>query len=99
MKNGNYYVYITTNPRKTVLYTGITNNLIRREIEHFKTRGDKKYFASKFYCYKMLYFEYFTDINQAIRREKEIKNMNRNNKEKLIKSKNLNMEFLVFENI
>ena len=97
MNRGNYYVYITTNPRKTVLYTGITNNLIRREIEHFKTRGDKKNFASKYYCYKMLYYEYFNEINQAIRREKEIKNMNRDNKEKLIKSKNPNMEYLVLK--
>ena len=99
MKNGNYYVYITTNPKKTVIYTGITNNLKRREIENFENRGDTKNFASKYYCYKVLYYEYFTDIKQAIRREKEIKNMNRNNKEKLIKSKNPNMEFLVLENI
>ena len=47
----------------------------------------------------MLYYEYFSDINQAIRREKEIKNMNRNNKEKLIKSINPNMAFLVLKNI
>ena len=99
MKNGSYNIYITTNPRKTVLYTGITNNLFRREIEHFKNRGDTKNFANKYYCYKMLYYEYFTDIKRAVRREKEIKNMNRDNKEKLIKSKNPNMEFLVLENI
>ena len=97
MKNVNYYVYITTNPRKTVFYTGITNNLIRRELEHYKNRGNDKNFASKYYCYKMLYYEYFTDIKQAIRREKEIKNMNRLNKEKLIKSKNPTMAFLVLE--
>jgi len=47
----------------------------------------------------MLYYEYFTDIKQAIRREKEIKNMNRINKEKLIKSKNPNRAFLVLDDI
>ena len=96
---GNYYVYITTNPRKTVLYTGITNNLKRRELEHYESRGDTRYFASKYHCYKLLYFEYFSDVNHAILREKEIKKMSRTNKEKLIKSKNTNMAFLVLENI
>lgn len=99
MNKSNYYVYITTNPRKTVLYTGITNNLVRRKIEHFENRGDDKNFASKYYCYKMVYYEYFTDINQAIRREKEIKKMSRKVKEDLIKSKNPTLEFLVLKDV
>ncbi|MCH7515680.1 MAG: GIY-YIG nuclease family protein, partial [Bacteroidetes bacterium] len=73
MQKGNYYVYITTNPGKTVLYTGVTNNLKRRLYEYYFDRGNKKHFATRYYCYKLLYYEYYTDINQAIIREKEIK--------------------------
>jgi putative endonuclease len=94
MDKGNYYVYITTNPRKTVLYTGITNNLKKREIEHFENRGNYQNFAGRYYCYKILYYEYFSNIHQAIFREKEIKKMSRNKKETLIKTKNPNMDFL-----
>ena len=92
---GNYYVYITTNPGKTVLYTGVTNNLKRRISEYYRDRGNKKHFATRYYCYKLIYYECFSDINQAIAREKEIKNMSRKKKEELIKKKNPNWNFLV----
>ncbi len=94
MQKGNYFVYITTNPGKTVLYTGVTNDLSRRLLEHYKNRGSKKNFAGKYYCYKLLYYEYFTDINQAIFREKEIKNLSREKKEELIRNKNPKWNFL-----
>ncbi|GBD89278.1 GIY-YIG nuclease superfamily protein [bacterium BMS3Abin03] len=94
MSKGNYYVYITTNPGKTVLYTGVTNNLKRRTYEHYLERGNKKHFAGRYYCYKLIYYEHYTDINQAIIREKEIKNMSRKQKEELIKQKNPNWNFL-----
>jgi putative endonuclease len=77
-----------------VLYTGITNNLKKREIEHFENRGNYQNFAGRYYCYKILYYEYFSNIHQAIFREKEIKKMSRNKKETLIKTKNPNMDFL-----
>ena len=94
-QKGNYYVYITTNPGKTVLYTGVTNNLKRRLYEYYHDRGNKKHFATRYYCYKLIYYEHYTDINQAINREKEIKNMSRKQKEELIKEKNPNWNFLV----
>ena len=94
MQKGNYYVYITTNPGKTVLYTGVTNDLSRRLLEHYQNRGNKNNFAGKYYCYKLLYYEYFTDINQAIFREKDIKNLNREKKEELINNKNPKWNFL-----
>ena len=94
MPKGNYYVYITTNPGKTVLYTGISNDLRRRIIEHYKNRGNKKHFAGRYYCYKLIYYEHFTDVNQAIMREKEINNMSREKKEGLIRTKNPNWNFL-----
>jgi len=84
MKDRLYFVYITTNPRKTVLYTGLTNDLERRMFEHYDNRGKKETFAGKFFCYKLIYFETFNDIKEAIQREKEIKNLSRALKEQLI---------------
>ena len=88
MSTGNYYVYITTNPGKTVLYTGVTTDIKRRISEHYDNKGETDHFASKYYCYKLIHLEYFLDINQAILREKEIKNMTRKKKEELISIKN-----------
>ena len=73
MKQHNYYIYITTNPALTVLYTGVTNNLEVRICEHYVNRGKENSFAGKFHCYNLIYYEHFTDINFAIAREKEIK--------------------------
>ena len=84
----NYFVYITTNPSKTVLYTGVTNNLIRRMKEHYQNRGKQKTFAGKYYCYNLIYYEEYFSPSIAIEREKEIKNMSRKKKEKLIAEKN-----------
>ena len=66
-------------------------------IEHFQNRGSGEYFAVKYYCYNLIYYEYFTDIIQAIRREKEIKQMSRQKKEKLIAKFNPNWNSIVVE--
>ncbi len=94
MTSGNYYVYITTNPGKTVLYIGVTNDLKRRISEHYSNRGNPENFAGKYYCYKLIYMEHFLDIKQAIFREKEIKNMTRKKKEDLIALKNPRWSFI-----
>ena len=91
---GNYYVYITTNPGKKVLYTGVTNDLKLRLQQHYQNRGNKRTFAGRYYCYHLLYFELYSDINQAIAREKEIKDWTRNKKEALISTKNSKWNFL-----
>jgi putative endonuclease len=83
-----YFIYITTNPRRTVLYTGVTNDLEQRIFQHFENRGNRKTFAGRYFCYQLIYYEDFGDINDAIEREKEIKNMSREMKEELIKTKN-----------
>lgn len=93
MPKGYYYVYITTNPGKTTLYTGVTNNLKLRLQQHYQNRGKKESFAGRYYCYKLVYFETYADINQAIRREKEIKDLSREKKEELIASKNPKWNF------
>jgi len=94
MARGNYYVYITTNPGKTVLYTGMTNDLSRRMQEYFENRGKKKNFAERYFCYKLIYYEHFFEVKQAIMREKEIKNMSRKKKEELIVFKNPKWNFI-----
>ncbi len=95
MLGGNYFVYITTNPGKTVLYTGMTNDLQTRLQQHYANRGNKKTFAGRYYCYRLLYFERFSDVQQAIDREKEIKDMSRQKKEMLIRAQNPGWKFIL----
>ena len=68
----NYYVYILTNPAYTVLYTGVTNNLIKRVYEH-KQHADPDSFTAKYNVTKLVYYEYTSDVKAAIEREKQIK--------------------------
>ena len=81
-----YFVYILTNIRNTVLYVGITNNLIRRIYEH--KNKIVKGFTEKYNLTKLVYYEIFEDPLNAIAREKAIKNLLRRKKEQLIKSVN-----------
>jgi len=97
MAKGNYFVYITTNPGKTVLYVGVTNDLRLRLQQHYLNKGNKKTFAGRYYCYKLIYYETYSDINQAIEREKEIKNMTREKKEAVIATMNPKWNFLVIQ--
>lgn len=91
MRGHNYFVYITSNPARTVLYVGVTNDLLRRLTEHRQNKGKPETFAGRFYCYNLVYFERFGQIQHAIEREKEIKLMNRSEKEALIKALNPEM--------
>lgn len=85
-QNQEYFVYIMTNPRNTVLYTGVTNNLIRRVEEHKAKTGGV--FTKKYNITKLVYFESGSDVNQAILREKQIKAGSRQKKIDLINSIN-----------
>ena len=82
-----YYVYILASNDNRVIYTGVTNNLIRRVYEH-KNSLDKKSFTSRYCVHKLVYFEYTSDVTAAIEREKQIKGWNRKRKNKLVESKN-----------
>ena len=95
MKFHNYYIYIITNPRKSVLYTGVTNDLERRVSEHYENRGMPETFAGKYFCYNLIYWEQFLNINDAIAREKEIKGWKRDKKENLINTMNPNWNRLI----
>ena len=81
-----YCVYILTNIHKTVLYTGVTNDLARRIQEH--KDGVVKGFTQKYKCNILVYYEVTDDIIAAIEREKQIKGGSRSAKEKLIESAN-----------
>ena len=88
-----YYIYILTNDHNTVLYTGVTNDLIRRVYEH-KNHLDKGSFTAQYNVEKLVYFEVTSDVKVAIEREKQIKGWNRKRKNKLIESKNPNWDDL-----
>ena len=83
-----YYVYIVTNPSRSVLYTGVTNNLERRLMEHYSNRGNSDSFAGKYYCYLLLYYEIFPNPHDALQAEKKIKSKKRTQKESLIRLQN-----------
>jgi putative endonuclease len=89
-----FYIYIITNWLKTVLYTGVTNNLEKRIIEHYDSRGNNKTFAGRYNIHYLVYYETFRYINDAIAREKEIKGWSRQKKINLIKSFNPEWKFL-----
>ena len=82
-----YYVYIMANQQGNVIYTGVTNDLLRRVYEH-KNHLDKGSFTSRYNVEKLVYFEVTSDVESAIEREKQIKGWNRKHKNKLIESKN-----------
>ena len=81
-----YHVYIVTNPQNNVLYTGVTNNLVKRIWEHKNKLISG--FTSKYNVNKLVYYEVFEDINEAIAREKQIKGGSREKKLKLVEINN-----------
>lgn len=90
----NYYVYILTNKIKTVLYTGVTNDLKIRLYWHQNPEAIDKHFTTKYRCFYLIYFEQFSDIETAIKREKQIKGWTRIKKNNLIKGFNPTWKFL-----
>ena len=81
------YVYILTNKNNTVLYTGVTNDLKRRLGEHAQKINPNS-FTSRYNLYKLVYYESFFLIGDAIAREKQIKAGSRAKKVALINSVN-----------
>ena len=87
----NYYVYIMGNERPT-LYIGVSNDIVRRVYDHKK--GFVEGFTRKYGLHKLLYFESFRGIEDAIAREKQLKHWNRTWKLDLITKVNPNLEDL-----
>ena len=80
------YVYILSNRKRTVLYIGVTNNLQRRLYEHKNEIVDG--FTKRYHIHRLVYFEEFNHIDQAIAREKILKGWRRDRKDALITSFN-----------
>ena len=86
MNTKDYFIYIMSNKTDTVLYVGVTNNLVRRVFEHKNHLVEG--FTSKYNINKLVYFEQVNDVVSAIDREKQIKSWSRKRKEELILSIN-----------
>lgn len=80
-----YYVYLLASWSRS-LYVGVTNNLVRRVLEHKQRLADG--FAKRYRIHRLVYFEAFGEVNDAIRREKQIKSWRREKKAVLIKTVN-----------
>ncbi|WP_445712715.1 GIY-YIG nuclease family protein [Flavobacterium sp.] len=94
MKPG--FIYIITNKNNTVLYIGVTSNLPQRIEEHKQKRYENS-FSARYNLNKLVYYEQFQMIGDAIGREKQLKAGNRATKEKLINSINPNWNDLYDE--
>lgn len=81
-----YYVYILTNKTDSVMYVGVTNDLERRIYEHKSRLIDG--FTKRYHVDKLVYFEEYSDANNAISREKQIKGYSRSKKNELVKKQN-----------
>jgi putative endonuclease len=81
MHNHKYFVYLLASPTGT-LYIGVTDDLMRRVAEH--KAGNVPGFTKKYHCTKLVYFEEFVDVSDAITREEELKGWLRKKKETLI---------------
>ena len=88
-----YYVYMMTNANRNLLYTGITNDLVRRVYEH-KHHMDKGSYTDRYNIEYLVYYESSSDVKAAIEREKQIKGWNRKRKDKLVIGKNPNWDDL-----
>jgi putative endonuclease len=86
MEQKYYYVYILSNRNNSVLYVGITNNLVRRLYEHKNKLVEG--FTKKYNVNKLVYYELFNNPYDAISREKQLKGCGRKRKVELINSIN-----------
>ena len=82
-----YYVYILANSTNVTIYTGVTNDLIRRVYEH-RHEADPKSFTARYKVHKLVCFEQTTDVRAALEREKQIKSWKRAKKNQLVESMN-----------
>jgi putative endonuclease len=80
-----YYIYIMAS-RSRVLYTGVTRDLARRVTQH--KQGLTPGFTSKYRVTRLVYFEEFADIREAIAREKQLKGWKRSRKIRLVETRN-----------
>lgn len=81
-----YYVYILASKKNWILYIWVTNNLVRRIFEH--KEWIIEWFTKKYFIKNLVYYETCSDINAAIKKEKQLKKWNRQWKIELIEKNN-----------
>ena len=81
-----YFVYMVTNKGRTTLYIGVTNSLMRRVFQH--RQGELPGFSARYNTNRLVYYETFNDVRDAIAREKQLKGWSRRKKEALIDGMN-----------
>ena len=81
-----YFVYMMTNKGRSTLYTGMTNSLVHRVSQH--RMGEIPGFTQRYNINRLVYYEQFNDVRDAISREKQIKAGSRANKLRLIEAAN-----------
>jgi putative endonuclease len=81
-----FWVYIVTNQNDSVLYIGMTNDLARRISEH--RAGELPGFTAEYRCNKLIYYEYYSNVDEAIDRESQLKKWSRAKKTELINGMN-----------
>lgn len=86
MENKSYYVYILASKKDGVLYIGVTNDLIKRTYQHQQEQHDC--FTAKYHVCRLVYYEEYSNIEEAILREKQMKKWNRVWKIKKIEKEN-----------
>ena len=91
-----YYVYLLSNSANSTIYTGVTNNLLKRVYEH-KHKLDPNSFTARYRVHKLVYFEETSDVRSAIEREKQIKSWNRQRKNQLVDTMNPRWEDLYWK--
>jgi putative endonuclease len=90
-----YWIYIITNKNNTTFYIGVTRNIYKRIYEHQNKIVDG--FSKKYNLTKLVYYEKYSDIKEAISREKQLKNWHREWKMNLIKKLNPEMKDLLLD--
>lgn len=91
-----YFVYMLNSNSRRALYTGVTNALTSRVIEH-RRAADKKSFTAQYRAFRLVYYEEFGDVSAAISREKQIKGWTRAKKNALVASMNPQWRDLIAE--
>lgn len=87
MKEHRYYVYILASKRNGTLYIGVTNSLIRRTFQH-KLKNDPNSFTAQYGIARLVYYEIYSQIEDALEREKQLKRWKREWKIELIEKDN-----------
>jgi putative endonuclease len=82
MRDYDFWVYIVTNRNHSVLYIGLTNSLSRRLWEHRQETGAN--FPTAYQCKKLIYYEHYSNVHEAIARESQLKKWSRAKKVALI---------------